>query len=529
MQTQRPASIFAWETIPNALTALHSEGIAAALKILAENLSQAMNGHNCTAIYCPASGAPAGAMGMSSPTPDALPLMNMPNEPQVLPREKHPMGRSCLLVPVMTTDSGLLGVVQVVSSDAESIFTPDDLAYLEQLVKLSSPLFAYHRLNERCAQSANELAALRQCNEELEKTHRALQEQESLFRGFLNTSPAIAWMKDDEGRYVYFSRSYEQRVGIRAEDRLGKTSYDLWPADVAEKLLENDRKVLAADGVMEMIEETRSSEGKTIIWWNHKFPFMNNEGKRFVGGMGVDITDWKRSEVERLRLEQLVHLQDVSKLESLGVMAAGVASEFNNQLATIRGYVELALMDLSDKSEPAESLRGALKAINKANEATRQMSVYCGQARLVMQSLDLRKWLDEHRETFQILLGRNTLEYCMEDDVPTIHADPARIRQLLINLLTNAAEAIGEGEQGRVLVEVRRGFGTEVILSVSDNGCGMSEEIQGRIFDPFFSTKDATRGLGLSAVLGIVRSHQAAIDVTSEPGHGAMFRMRFLV
>ncbi len=135
---------------------------------------------------------------------------------------------------------------------------------------------------------------------ERRRAEEALREKEDRFKLFMDNSPAIAWMKDERGRYVYFSKSYEKRIGIRLEDTSGKTDFDLWPGETAEQFWKNDQAVLASGQAIELIEESSVPNDGHCYWWNVKFPLQDSVGRRFVGGIGIDITEHRRTE-EALR------------------------------------------------------------------------------------------------------------------------------------------------------------------------------------------------------------------------------------
>jgi PAS domain S-box-containing protein len=124
----------------------------------------------------------------------------------------------------------------------------------------------------------------------------ALLESEERFKTFMDNSPALAWMKDDQGRHVYINKPHEKRFGLRLEDREGKTDFELWPLETAEQFWKNDQAVLAGNTAMEVVEEITAPDGGRTYWWNFKFPFQDASGKRYVGGVGIDITERKRAE-----------------------------------------------------------------------------------------------------------------------------------------------------------------------------------------------------------------------------------------
>jgi two-component system cell cycle sensor histidine kinase/response regulator CckA len=230
----------------------------------------------------------------------------------------------------------------------------------------------------------------------------------------------------------------------------------------------------------------------------------------------IDITDRKRAAEERRKLEEQV--RQTQKFESLGILAGGIAHDFNNILTTVLGNAELALMETA--------------------------LAYSGKASFLREPIDLRTLVAEMTDLLASSVSRKVVvRLRLEDGMPLVLADPSQVRQVVMNLLINASEAIGEGNGE---IEVSAGAarydeaylratelseelppGLYVRLEVADTGCGMSAETRARIFEPFYTTKFKGRGLGLAAVLGIVRSHKGALKVASEPGRGTRFTMLF--
>ena len=260
----------------------------------------------------------------------------------------------------------------------------------------------------------------------------------------------------------------------------------------------------------------------------------------FLANVSMDMTEQKRAERERRDLEaQVRHLQ---KLESLGVLAGGIAHDFNNLLTGILGNVELALMDLPATSPARASLVGIEGAAVRAADLCRQMLAYSGRGRFVIEVLDLSEIVMEMTHMLEVSISKKVrLTYNPMNNVPPVEADATQLRQIVLNLITNASEAIG-ARSGEIslavgVMECDRSYlsgafidevlpaGTYSYLEVTDTGSGMDEETIAKIFDPFFSTKFTGRGLGLSAVLGIIRGHRGAIKVDSEPGSGTSFRV----
>ncbi|WP_005035712.1 PAS domain S-box protein [Holophaga foetida] len=248
-----------------------------------------------------------------------------------------------------------------------------------------------------------------------------------------------------------------------------------------------------------------------------------------------DVTASKRAE-EALRQTQ--------KLESLGVLAGGIAHDFNNLLTAILGNLNLAQSELDDQHRAHDYLTNVEKTILKAVDLTRQMLAYSGKGRFIVKPNNLNRIINEMAELLKVSISKKIdLVLDLPPGIPQVISDAAQLQQVVMNLVTNAADAIGDGtgviairssserlsenqvpsaHPGKFLPQ-----GSYVRLVVEDNGCGMSPDVVARIFDPFFSTKMTGRGLGLSAMLGILRGHQAGIQIHSQPGKGSRFDLFF--
>ncbi len=259
-------------------------------------------------------------------------------------------------------------------------------------------------------------------------------------------------------------------------------------------------------------------------------------------GVAQDVTAARRAENERQRLE--LQMQHAQKLESLGVLAGGIAHDFNNLLTGVLGNASLALMELP----PDAPLRVYLQQIEtsawRAADLTQQMLAYAGRGKLVIQPINLSRLIEEIGKLFHTVVSKKaTLHFEFPPQLPSMVGDPTQLRQVAMNLITNASDALGETTG---VIAVRTGVlnanqtylcttwlkdelpeGRYVYLEVSDTGCGMDAATVQRIFDPFFSTKFTGRGLGLAALLGIVRGHRGTVKVYSEPGKGSTFKVLF--
>jgi PAS domain S-box-containing protein len=240
----------------------------------------------------------------------------------------------------------------------------------------------------------------------------------------------------------------------------------------------------------------------------------------------------------------------VQKLESIGVLAGGIAHDFNNLLHVVLGNADIALSRLPARSPAREPLEEVVRATIRAADLTRQMLAYSGKGAFVVRHLDLSNEVREMATLLRTAISKQaSLVWELAPDLPAVNADGTQIRQIVMNLITNASDALPAtggtitlrtGEIGReVLTDVQSGarVGDEdppdeavhrfVYLEVGDSGIGMTQDTLQRIFDPFFSTKFAGRGLGLAAVMGIVRSHQGHIRIRTEPGQGTTFQLLF--
>ena len=280
------------------------------------------------------------------------------------------------------------------------------------------------------------------------------------------------------------------------------------------------------------------------MYFEVKISAVRDSQRRFVGWLVIihDITNRRRTEADRYAFERRV--QEQQKSESLTVLAGGLAHDFNNLLTGILGNADL----IAITSEPDSDQRRAAEAIvigaHRAADLVSKMLAYSGGGRVVAEQVDLDALVKEMVELLAASAARHcTLTYHSPGGLPLVETDPTQTRQVLLNLIINAAEAVDD-EGGVITVETgcetldknalkQMTFGDQlepgdyVFVDVVDNGVGMSEQTLARIFDPFYSTKDTGRGLGMAAVRGIVRSHKAALRVTSKEGQGTRFRVWF--
>jgi nitrogen-specific signal transduction histidine kinase len=256
-----------------------------------------------------------------------------------------------------------------------------------------------------------------------------------------------------------------------------------------------------------------------------------------------DITEQVEAEQRRQKLEE--QTKEAQRLESLGVLAGGIAHDFNNIMVSVLGYSDLALHALSPFSPARPLIEKIMKGGERAVELCSQMLAYSGKRQLAVGAVDLNAVVEEMSQLLEISVSKKAVvKYELAANLPAVEADATQLTQVVMNLIVNASEAIGE-KSGVIGVSTgvmecdsdhwKNAFissediaeGVYVYFEVSDTGCGIDEETKGKIFDPFFTTKFTGRGLGLATVLGIARAHRGAIELDSEPGKGTTIKVLF--
>jgi PAS domain S-box-containing protein len=347
----------------------------------------------------------------------------------------------------------------------------------------------------------------------------------------------VFWI-DRDARINYANDAACQSLGYSREELLTLGAPDIDPD-------------MPASNWSAHMEEMRRKKTMMFAMRHHRkdgtvFPveitsnYIDFGGQEYIFGFAQDISERVQAEQQRREIE--AQMQHSQKLESLGVMAGGIAHDFNNLLTAILGNASLALHEISPESPGRESLEEIEKVAGRAAELCRQMLAYSGRGRFAVEPLDLSHLVEEMAHMLSVSVSKKiSLQYQPGKDLPAVEADATQLRQVVMNLIVNANEAIGEKE-GAIRVStgvmhcdgeffrqtwLREDLpeGQYVYLEVEDSGCGMDEKTRSRIFEPFFTTKFTGRGLGLAAVLGIVRGHHGAIHLHSEAGRGTRFRV----
>ncbi len=341
---------------------------------------------------------------------------------------------------------------------------------------------------------------------------------------------------------VYLSPEWKRQIGYEEDEIEGssQTWEDCLHPDDREPTLASLRAYREGEIPEYAVEfRLRHKDGSYRWIYANGEAVRDEQGRaRRMLGCHVDITQRKQAEEERRLME--VQLQHTQRLESLGVLAGGIAHDFNNLLTTVLGQASLVETELPSGSPLRESIEMIQEAAQRAAELTSQMLAYAGKGKFAVRPVDLSTMIKGMSHLLTASLSKKTsVVYQLADDLPAIEADAAQLQQVVMNLVVNGSEAIGDqpgvitvstsamtvdgsGHEGGYLPEDPP-EGTYVRLEVTDGGCGMDEETKAKIFDPFFTTKRTGRGLGLSAMLGIVQGHHGAIRVGSTPGVGTTF------
>ncbi len=386
------------------------------------------------------------------------------------------------------------------------------------------------RLAERTEELSKANQALKAEVSERKRAEEALRNAELLKTSILDAQTEHVILQDASLRILWPNAAACESAGATREEMVGRHWYEIW---------QQRTDPCPECPVRKAIESGQPQETEMIMpdgrsWFIRGYPVRNARGD-VVGAVEVarDITERKRLDAR---------MQQAQKLESLGVLAGGVAHDFNNLLTGVLGNAGLALMDLPCESPARESIQRIEESARSAAELASQMLAYSGRGQFVIESLNLSNLVREMQQLLKSIVSKKViLKWELADDLPPVEGDAAQFRQVIMNLAINASEAIGD-EDGVITVRtgtirVDRAYlsgtylaedlpeGPYVCLEVSDTGSGMDAETKHKVFDPFFSTKFTGRGLGLAAVLGIVRGHRGAIKVYSEPGSGSAFKV----
>jgi two-component system, cell cycle sensor histidine kinase and response regulator CckA len=376
------------------------------------------------------------------------------------------------------------------------------------------------------------------------EAEQRLTQERNLLRTLIDGLPDSIYIKDREGRYLAHNLAGQKMLSPHGEERaMGKTVHDFPILEHhADLYAKDDRHVIETGQAVVDREEPFQQENGTEGWFlTTKFPLRNSAGE-IIGLIGItrDITGQKSEELNKEKISQ--KLQTTQKLEAMGLLAGGIAHDFNNILTGVHGHAGLARLSAKGNAELLSYVREIEHSAERASELCQQMLDYSGHNRHEQQRLDLSATIKQTLPLLPHSIGKNArLRFEPAENIPATVGDPTQLRQVVMNLVVNSGDALAT-EEGSIHIhtgamradrayldsgylEEKLPEGDYLFLEVSDNGEGMSPDVQSNIFDPFFTTKREGRGLGLATVIGIVRSHRGAIRVHSQPGQGTLFRI----
>ncbi|ABK98762.1 PAS domain S-box protein [Pelobacter propionicus] len=398
-------------------------------------------------------------------------------------------------------------------------------------------IIGFISMAEDITQLRNTDQALRETVREYQDLALKLDEKQNFLATLMDSIPDLIFYKDSERRYLGCNKAFESFAGRTEEELVGCTDFDLFGHDVGAFFRERDLQVMAQNLARQNEEWVDYPDGRHILLDTLKTPFHDHQG-RSLGLIGIsrDITERHRADTERKNLEG--QLYQSQKMEAIGQLAGGVAHDFNNILTVIIGYAEILLLSMEREHALRYHVEQVLTAAGRAAELTAGLLAFSRKQLLHMKQLDLGEVARGLRKMLRRLIPEDIdFKTIIVEKELTILADKGQIEQVIMNLVTNAKDAMPKG--GSLTLEIapatmdeqflqQHGFGEPggyACITIADTGHGMDEETRKRLFEPFFTTKEAGKGTGLGTAIiyGIVKQHNGFISVDSEPGRGSTF------
>jgi PAS domain S-box-containing protein len=433
--------------------------------------------------------------------------------------------RSSILVPLIARQKRV-GVLALISASPER-FEPADVRLAAELGRRAA----------MAIDSAGLYADLQRENAERRQAEEARGKTENLLQGIVEKAPTAIYVKDLEGRYLLVNRHMAEVMGVDAGAVVGKTVFDVYPAERAQALATFEQRVLAAGEALEGEEELLRADGlHTYI--TIKAPLTDASGRVYaLCGISTDITAHKRAEEALHRSEE--QLRQAQKMEAIGNLAGGIAHDFNNLLSVILGYSSVLVQSMDPNDPHRADVQEIERASMRAAALTQQLLAFGRKQLLQPKVIKLSDVVAGVEPMLRRLIGEDIeLTVRTTPELGSVRADPSQMEQIIMNLAVNSRDAMPRG--GKLVIETENvnlapleaahaGVepGPYVTLAVTDTGVGIQRETQARIFEPFFTTKEMGKGtgLGLATVFGIVQQSGGSICVDSEPGRGSTFRV----
>jgi len=380
-----------------------------------------------------------------------------------------------------------------------------------------------------------------QLRQGIRKRTAVLEKVSSEYKDILDHMQDAYYRTNLKGELIWVSLACERQMGYERHELIGQQLSNLYYEQGGrEKFLQ---ALQENGGHLQHYEACLKHKDGSRLWSevNSQFYFDEHGNIAGVEGNVRNITERKR--VERESRELIDQLQQAQKMESIGVLAGGIAHDFNNLLVGVMGNAELAMLD-NQQVELRPYLEQIFKSSRRGAGLVRQMLAYSGQGHISMGEQNFNELIQDVSELLGTVIGKQiSLEQSLMVGLPDVYGDKNQLTQLVMNLMTNASEAM-DNKPGKILLrtgirhlsaqdfsgmymatDIKAGY--FVFVEVKDSGCGMDKQTQLRIFDPFFTTKETGSGLGLAALLGIVRSHGGTLALTSAPGEGSCFTIFF--
>jgi len=372
----------------------------------------------------------------------------------------------------------------------------------------------------------------------IRKRTAALEQISSEYKDILDHMQDAYYRADMKGNIVWVSLACQRHLGYTRSQLIGRPMrrlfYQMDEYSTFTKALDE------SGGHLQHFEICLKHLNDAPVWVEVNAQYCYGKESELLGIEGNVRNITERKQAERESLELTGQLQQAQKMESIGVLAGGIAHDFNNLLVSMMGNAELALLDAPEQSEMRYYLQQIFKASRQGADLVRQMLAYSGQGRFAMGDQNLNILVRDVSDLLVTVIGKNALlKQELMPDLANVYGDKNQLTQLIMNLITNASEALS-GKPGEITLRTgvrsltKTDFigmymsteqlaGEYVFIEVEDNGCGMDQATRARIFDPFFSTKETGSGLGLAALLGIVRSHRGTLALQSQPDRGSCF------
>ncbi len=379
---------------------------------------------------------------------------------------------------------------------------------------------------------------------ERKRVEQKLREEQEFTSSILEGIPGLLYIYDDAGQIVRWNKNLEILSGFHSDEVNSMKVTDWFGGKQPDtSIVENAIKEVLESGIYTFEANLVTKDDRSLPFYFTCVKLIAGN-KRYFTGIGIDLSERKQAELEKDKLQK--QLLQSQKMEAVGHLAGGVAHDFNNMLAAIIGYSEMALLSTPPKSKLHEEILEIHKAANKSADLTRQLLAFARQQPVKPVIINLNQTVDGMLKMLRRLIGEDLeLDWKPSGTIWNIEIDPTQIDQILANLVVNARDAIKSIRPiGTITISTEnyhcsiddpsRPFdlpaGQYVRLNVSDNGCGMTKEVLQQVFEPFFSTKGVGKGtgLGLSTVYGIVKQNKGTIHVYSEPEVGSTFSIFFV-